>query len=511
MLGETDGQEIIQVTGHKTYRDDGELRMTTVCVTQPGARRQPLQLMSDWLNPDDAVYPYDAVYAPEDDRRGEPRGGRRSQMVTSQDAATAVALRELGYDVTPVIEVAAVDQGTPADGELKVGDVLLEVDGTPITTAEDVGDGRHAATPGEPVELRGPARRQGRHDRRVDHAERRSTARRGSASRSAPASSSRSTYGQHRPRHRRAERRADVLAGDLRHPHPGSLTGGEVVAGTGTIDADGKVGPIGGIQQKIVGARDDGAELFLVPAGQLRRRARAPATATCGWCGPTPCMQRSQAIEAWVEDPDADLPTCAATTEDDGDVTGELTAGRPRRRPGAGRRRARDRDPHRRRRLGPAGPALRAGRHRRAGRAGAALAARDGPRRGRRPRGSLTPVEQDQLAPDQPLEQVAGVDRLARRRRRLRRRRRAAGAAARTPTARSPRTPPRPQEFAREHPDRQEVRIVAGATRAGATYCALRLRAHDDDQSVVGRRRPGARPAGRCCATTLDDDEPDDA
>jgi hypothetical protein len=41
-------------------------------------------------------------------------------------------------------------------------------------------------------------------------------------------------------------------------------------------------------------------------------------------------------------------------------------------------------------------------------------------------------------------------------------------------------------DFAREHPLRQEVRIVAGATRAGATYCALRLRAHDDDQSVVG-------------------------
>ena len=41
------------------------------------------------------------------------------------------------------------------------------------------------------------------------------------------------------------------------------------------------------------------------------------------------------------------------------------------------------------------------------------------------------------------------------------------------------------EEFAREHPLRQEVRIVAGATRAGATYCALRLRAHDDDSSVV--------------------------
>ena len=42
------------------------------------------------------------------------------------------------------------------------------------------------------------------------------------------------------------------------------------------------------------------------------------------------------------------------------------------------------------------------------------------------------------------------------------------------------------QAFAEDHPDRQEVRIVAGATRAGATYCALRLRAHDDDVSVVG-------------------------
>lgn len=42
------------------------------------------------------------------------------------------------------------------------------------------------------------------------------------------------------------------------------------------------------------------------------------------------------------------------------------------------------------------------------------------------------------------------------------------------------------QAFAEDHPDRQEVRLVAGVTRAGATYCAMRLRAHDDAQSVVG-------------------------
>ncbi len=47
---------------------------------------------------------------------------------------------------------------------------------------------------------------------------------------------------------------------------PGSLTGGKAIAGTGEIDGEGNVSPIGGIQQKLVGAQGDGAKLFLVPA-----------------------------------------------------------------------------------------------------------------------------------------------------------------------------------------------------------------------------------------------------
>jgi hypothetical protein len=99
--------------------------------------------------------------------------------------------------------------------------------------------------------------------------------------------------------------------------------------------------------------------------------------------------------------------------------------------------------------------------------------------------GSLTPVEQDALPADLPLEvalesilwpaEVAGcaavVERLVL----------PPDADADIPTDAAA-----AEEFAREHPDRQEVRIVAGATRAGSTYCALRLRAHDDDHSVVG-------------------------
>jgi hypothetical protein len=99
--------------------------------------------------------------------------------------------------------------------------------------------------------------------------------------------------------------------------------------------------------------------------------------------------------------------------------------------------------------------------------------------------GSLTPVEQELLAPSRSLEEAlseiswppgvtgcaAVVERLVL----------PPGADEQIPD-----DPKSAEEFAREHPDRQEVRIVAGATRAGATYCALRLKAHDDDQSVVG-------------------------
>ena len=98
--------------------------------------------------------------------------------------------------------------------------------------------------------------------------------------------------------------------------------------------------------------------------------------------------------------------------------------------------------------------------------------------------GSLTPVEQDDVPVDSPLESVletimwpaevfgcaAVVERLVL-----------------PPEAdrQLPDDPRSAEEFAAQHPDRQEVRIVAGATRDGSTYCALRLRTHDDPLSVL--------------------------
>jgi hypothetical protein len=98
--------------------------------------------------------------------------------------------------------------------------------------------------------------------------------------------------------------------------------------------------------------------------------------------------------------------------------------------------------------------------------------------------GSLTPVEQDDVPVDTQLEAVlerimwpaevfgcaAVVERLVL-----------------PPTAdgQLPEDPEAAEQYAREHPGREEVRIVAGVTRDGSTYCALRMRTHDDPLSVL--------------------------
>jgi hypothetical protein len=96
----------------------------------------------------------------------------------------------------------------------------------------------------------------------------------------------------------------------------------------------------------------------------------------------------------------------------------------------------------------------------------------------------LTPVEQEGLAPGRPLEEqlaeiswpdsVHGCAALVER-------------VILPPDVEAglPDDPEGAATFAAEHPDRQEVRIVAAATRTGASYCALRLRAHDQDESVL--------------------------
>ena len=295
--------EIIQVDGHKAYYGDGELRMTTVLVTSPETEKTLFELMAAWIDPDDAVYP--DLEEGKTDEQNRIEG--QVQMVTSQDAAKAAALRELGLEVTTQPGVSLVEKNSPAEGRLQVHDLFLEVDGAPVDSPKEVVEAVSEAEAGEPVEflvLR-------------DH--RRKTVR---------VTPEKSEEGP----------RIGILIGTgYRFPFdvsinispeiggpsaglmfalavydtltPGGLTDGRSVAGTGEISAEGVVGPIGGIQQKIVAAREAGAGLFLVPPDNCDEAAGAD-TGDMRLVAAKTLHAARIAIEAWVEDPEADLPSC---------------------------------------------------------------------------------------------------------------------------------------------------------------------------------------------------------
>jgi PDZ domain-containing protein len=306
VLAETKGEEIVQVQGHETYRDAGELRMTTVYVSQPDARVNLFELMHGWISREDSVYPYKSVYRPDETTEDNRREGA-VEMVSSQDAAIAAALKELGIDVQPALEVLSVSDGAPADGRLEVRDIFVSVDGHRVTRPDDVIEAVRGASAGEPVTF--VVRRDG---------ERRTVAVTPEQEDGRPQVGIQLGTGYEFPFKVSVNIDSSIggpsaglmfSLGIYDTLTPGSLTGGEVVAGTGTIDGSGKVGPIGGIQQKIVGARDAGARLFLVPPDNCQDAVGAPAEDMRLVKAET-MHDAVAAIKTWVADHDADLPTC---------------------------------------------------------------------------------------------------------------------------------------------------------------------------------------------------------
>ena len=92
---------------------------------------------------------------------------------------------------------------------------------------------------------------------------------------------------------------------------PGALTGGHDIAGTGTIDGAGTVGPIGGIQQKIVAAADAGAEIFLVPPANCKAALGAKVDEDEIRLVKAPTLHSAvKSLEAYAADENADLPSC---------------------------------------------------------------------------------------------------------------------------------------------------------------------------------------------------------
>ena len=309
LLDQPGRTETVYVRGAKTYRDDGQLRMTTVALSPDNGGLSLFSLLGAWFNPDEAVYPYSFVHPPEQTAEQEQQQGL-VDMKTSQAAAAAVALRALDYKVTTAVQVAGVQDGSPATKVLRPGDVLVAVDGTAIKAdAQALVDAVTADTDKAPLSLR--IERGGRtRTVEVTPQETDGTLRIGidlgrgfrfpfdvgvniDPNIGGPSAGLMFTLAIY-----------DTLT-------PGSLTQGKVVAGTGTIDGAGKVGPIGGIQQKIAGAQADGAQLFLVPADNCSDALGADTTLRL--VKVTTFDSALTSIQDWVKDPAATLPQCGAS------------------------------------------------------------------------------------------------------------------------------------------------------------------------------------------------------
>ena len=312
VLGENGDKPIIQIDGHQAYDDGGQLRMTTVSVTRAETKVRLPELLGAWISRKDAVYPWDAVYQKgTTDKQSEQEGA--VQMSGSQDTATAVALREIGTKVPENVTVGSISKGSPADGVLQVGDVIDEVNGVAVTpgntdtVVKDIKD-----TPaGDAVDL--VVTRDGKKQSvkvtpaTVDGAQRIGI---GLAlaydfpfdvninidpNIGGPSAGLMFSLGIY-----------DMLT-------PGSLTGGQPIAGTGEIEPDGSVGPIGGIQQKIAASDRDGAKLFLVPKDNCDEAIGA-AKGDVRLVKVTTMHDAVDSVEDWVKNHDAKLPSCEGSS-----------------------------------------------------------------------------------------------------------------------------------------------------------------------------------------------------
>lgn len=305
-----DGDEVplIDIPDETTYPTSGRLDLLTVYLT--GTRENPLSWLDvaeAWFDPSRSVLPIDRVY-PSGQTEEEADEESAQQMSGSQEEAVAAALTELGIPVDGVLTIGGVIDDTPASGVLREGDQLLTADGEPLPDVDALRAVLQDAGVGTAVDL--GIRRDGEQQTV-------SVTPVASATDGSPVIGVYVSVAYDFPVDVRIqlENVGGPSAGMMftlaiyDKLTPGELTGGEHIAGTGTIAADGTVGPIGGIVQKMYGAQSAGADWFLAPRsncsevlGHIPSGLQVFAVATLD--------EAIDAVEGIAADDTADLGRC---------------------------------------------------------------------------------------------------------------------------------------------------------------------------------------------------------
>jgi Lon-like protease len=277
LLGRVDGRDAIAISGAPTYASSGQLRMTTISVTAPDSSLSlPEVLISYWMA-DRAVLPRVAIYRPGTSATDVDEEESKL-MSQSQTSAVVAALRATQIDVTEMPMVYSVQTAGPAADVLKPGDLISAVDGVSVATPDDVIQAvknRHVGQKVVFTLLR---------DRAV--VQKTVTTRASNATPDTPVVGIDLSIGySYEPQVSFA---VDPNVGGSSaglmfalaiydRLTPGELVAGQVVAGTGTMSADGKVGSIGGVTEKIAAAARDKATIFLLPKQNCANVATVPA------------------------------------------------------------------------------------------------------------------------------------------------------------------------------------------------------------------------------------------
>ncbi|WP_131741183.1 YlbL family protein [Actinomadura roseirufa] len=264
-LGTNDkGQPLIRIEGRQTYPDGGHLNFTTVTYRGgPGGRIDLFTALRGWLAKDTAIVPEETIF-PKNESQQQVDQENTRQMQDSQQSAEAAALHELGIPIATQVVVDGVQKGKPADGRLKPGDEITALDGAKVTSVSQVTGTMAKRKIGDSAAL--TVRRAGREEKIT-------------LTTVADPTGKRAVVGVVLADQYKFPFKIDISVGDIGGPSaglmfslaivdkltPGPLTGGTFIAGTGTITPEGEVGPIGGIQQKMIAARRAGATVFLTP------------------------------------------------------------------------------------------------------------------------------------------------------------------------------------------------------------------------------------------------------
>lgn len=266
------GQQLITVAGHRTFGVRGNLNMVTV--SYQGGPSQNLNIFDTlraWLNPNQAVVPETEIF-PQGQTAQQTQQQDVAQMTGSQESATAAALNAVHIPFQTVVFVATAEKGLPAYGILKPGDVIQAVDGDTVSSATALTSLITSHPAGSKLQLQvlrgGQPHQLVIATKQVD---------------------GRPIVGISVGERFKFPFTVKYSVGDIGGPSAGmmfalglidkitplDLTGGKFIAGTGAITSTGQVQPIGGIQQKMIGARQAGATVFLAPAGNCSDTAGA--------------------------------------------------------------------------------------------------------------------------------------------------------------------------------------------------------------------------------------------